>query len=213
MHHSIGHRRRWQVLPIPVEPPHASAADWHRQLIPGVPVIGFLGRLAKVKDVLLWLAVLADIARQQPIQGVICGDGAERAVIAAQIKALKLSVIMPGFVPAGQALQVMDVLLLTSRNEGLPVTIIEAAGCIPRAVPVVAPPVGGIRDLIRAGVVVGAPRRIAALSAACRRLLHDEAHRQHQLARAQRYAHQLAPSLLAGAYAQMYHRVSGENVG
>jgi glycosyltransferase involved in cell wall biosynthesis len=205
--HAIGRRSRWCILPVPVTPVISAQAPWQQQLRPGVPVIGFLGRLAAVKDVWLWLDTLELIAQHLSVQGIICGDGVELSPLKERLRRMSVPVLCTGFVPAGEALQVMDVLLLTSRNEGLPLTVIEAIGCTPRAVPVVAPPVGGLRDLISQGVVVGAPRRASALAQACLRVLHD-AQLQQQTARQGRLlAQQLAPLNLARAYAQLYHRI------
>ncbi len=208
-HYEIGNHARWHTVPIPVVPITTGSAAWHKQLQAHLPVIGFLGRLTDVKDVSLWLDTLAHLSQLMPVQGLICGDGADRAVIEKKIATLQFPVVMTGFVPAAEALHVMDVLLLTSRNEGLPVTVIEAAGAQPRQVPVVAPPVGGLRDLIQAGVVVGADRRAEALAAQCQRLIQDNQFRNQQTAKALVYAQQLAPEQLAGAYADMYHRVAG----
>ena len=98
---------------------------------------------------------------------------------------------------------------MTSRNEGLPLTAIEAGGCTPRGVPVVAPAVGGLQDLIRVGAVVGAPRRASALALACLRVLNDAELRRRTGTQARVLAEQLAPSVLARAYAQFYHRIGG----
>ena len=204
--HGIGRRQRWHVLPVPVAPVVRATAAWQRDLAPGIPVIGFLGRLTAVKDVDLWLAALAALHRRQPVQGVVCGDGQERARLETVARTLGLSVRFTGTVPAGEALAAMDVLLMTSRNEGLPLVAIEAASC---CVPVVAPAVGGLADLIRWGVVEGAERSDTALAEACFRLLAAGPAREKRLAAAGRVAEQLTPARLAPAYAALYSNITG----
>ncbi len=205
--HAIGRRHRWHVLPVPVAAVVAGAAAWQRRLLPGVPVIGFLGRLAAVKDVELWLAALAVLHRQRPLQGLVCGDGQQRARLEALAHQLGLPVVFTGTVPAGEALAVMDILMLSSRNEGLPLVAVEAAGL---HVPVVAPAVGGLADLIRWGMVEGAERTPDGLAAACARLLGDDAARARRCERAAGIARHLAPERLAGAYARLYREISAE---
>jgi len=205
-HHGIGRRRRWHVLPVPVAPVMRTAAPWQRDLTPGIPVIGFLGRLTAVKDVDLWLATLAALRRRQPVQGLVCGDGQERARLEAVARTLDLPVRFTGTVPAGEALAAMDVLLMTSRNEGLPLVAVEAASC---GVPVVAPSVGGLADLIRWGMVEGATRSDNALADACLRLVVAGPARQKRLALAGRVAEHLTPARLAPAYAALYCNLTG----
>lgn len=210
-HHHIGRPDRWRVLPIPVEPVTVVHADWHRHLALGVPVLGFLGRLAPVKDADLWLDALAVLAKNRPIQGLICGDGAERVRLETRAKTLGVPVTFTGFVPAGEALARMDVLLITSRNEGLPVAAVEAGGVLGRpSVPVVAPPVGGLRDLISAGAVLGAARSAVDLAQACAQVLDDPALRQALSERARAYAAGLLPSGLAASYEALYRAAACE---
>ncbi len=150
--HRLGHPWRWHCLPVPVAPVRPVAAPWHAALAGDRPVIGFLGRLAAVKDLTLWLHVLAVLQRQRPVQGLVCGDGEQRQHGQALAARLGLQVHFSGTVPAGEALAAMDLLLMSSRNEGLPLVAVEAAGA---GVPVVAPLVGGLVDLARDGLVVG----------------------------------------------------------
>ena len=205
--HAIGRRRHWHVLPVPVAAVRPTLAAWQGGLLPGVPVIGFLGRLTAVKDLDLWLATLAELRRRQPVQGLVCGAGQERARLEALARQLALPVLFTGTVPAGEALAVMDVLLLSSRNEGLPLVAIEAAHC---RVPVVAPAVGGLADLIRWGAVEGAGRSSQALAAAVSRLLTDGAPRRQRSAIAAALARRLEPARLAEAYARLYRTVSAD---
>jgi len=204
--HRIGTPRRWHVLPVPVAAVVRRPAAWHAALGPGAR-IGFLGRLAPVKDADLWLEALAQLARLRPVQGVLCGDGGERPRLEARARALGVAVHVAGFVPAGEALAAMDLLLVSSRNEGLPLAVIEAAGV---GVPVVAPAVGGLVDLAAWGAVLAAPRTPLGLAAACLRLLDDGELRQAQLARAAALAHRLRPQALAPRYAALYSRVHRE---
>ncbi len=203
----IGRGAHWQVLPIPVVPvtPVASgAAAWHAQLERTLPVVGFLGRLVAVKDGALFLRTIAALNRQRPIQGLICGDGDQREVLERLAKRLDFPVLFTGFVTAGEALGVMRVLLMSSRNEGLPLTAIEAGGA---GVPVVAPAVGGLADVIRWGGASGAARTPTALAAACARLLDDGVERTAAITGGIALAARLTPAALAPAYEALYGRV------
>lgn len=200
----IGRARRWHVLPVPVPAVVRAEAPWNSRLRPGIPVIGFLGRCAAIKDGELWLQTLACLARQRPVQGVLCGDGALRQHWQDQATRLGVPVHFTGFVPAGEALGAMDVLLVTSRNEGQPLVVSEAGWA---GVPVVAPPVGGLRDLIAAGAVRGAPRNPQSLASACAALLDDQAARQRLIADARSHAAGLAPDRLVSRYEACYAEV------
>jgi glycosyltransferase involved in cell wall biosynthesis len=200
----IGRRRRWHCLPIPVEVPRRAQAPWQQRLLPAVPVIGYLGRFAAVKDPLLWLEALARMAPRAAVQGLMCGDGALRAAAEARAAALGLRVVFTGFVPAGEALAVCDVLMLSSRNEGLPLAALEAGGL---GVPVAAPAVGGLADLVALGAVEGARRTPQALAAACLGLLGDAPRRQLRIQLASALALSLAPATLAPRYEALYRAI------
>lgn len=204
LRHRIGRAGRWRVLPIPVTPVAPSGAPWHARLRRDALRLGFLGRLVPIKDGDLWLETLAVLARARPVQGIVCGDGPERARLEARSAQLGLDVLFTGFVPAGEALAAIDVLLVTSRNEGLPLAAVEAAGA---GVPVVAPPVGGLADLARAGLVHPAPRAAEALATAVIEALDLGARDGDAAARARLAAAGLRPERLAPRYAALYREV------
>lgn len=160
----IGRPGFWHDLPVPVEAVPPAPASWHAGLIPGRPVLTYLGRLEPVKDPRLFLSVLTRLARQRPVQGLICGTGSLRPQVEGWARTLSVPILFPGQVPAGEALAVTDLLLLTSRNEGQPLSLVEAALA---GLPVVAPAVGGLPYLGRAGLAHIVPRSCASLTAAC----------------------------------------------
>ena len=160
----------------------------------------WLGRFAPVKDPGLWLEAVARLHAIRPVHAVLCGDGALRELAEAQAARLGLACTWTGFVPAAEALAVADVLLMTSRNEGLPLAAIEAAGA---GVPVVAPAVGGLADAVRWGVVQGARRDPQALAEACAAILDRPRPPPHPLALA------LAGPKLTGRYLDLYHAIAG----
>ncbi len=129
----------------------------------------------------------------------MCGDGALRPAAEAHAARLGLSITWTGFVPAAEALAAADLLLMSSRNEGLPLSAIEAAGA---GVPVVAPVVGGLADAARWGVVQPAARTAGALAAACAEVLARPRPGPHPLALA------LAGPKLAGRYLALYHTIA-----
>ncbi|MDA3960516.1 MAG: glycosyltransferase [Planctomycetota bacterium] len=199
--HGIGRAQRWHCLPIPVPQVTPTRAPWPRE---ATPVIGFLGRLAPVKDIRLWLLTLAQIRRQRPVTGLVCGDGAQRAMAEGLAKRLRLPVRFTGTVPAGQALAGMDLLLMSSRNEGLPLVAVEAAAA---GVPVVAPAVGGLADLGTTGLVHAVARNSAALSAACCDLLSNADRRESQVQRARLLSGTYSPAALIPLYLACYRSI------
>lgn len=141
------------------------------------PLIGALGRLAPVKDYDLLLRVAQQV---QDAHFVILGDGELRATLehAAVHYGIADRLHFPGWwtdVPS--ALADLDLVLLTSRNEGTPVALIEA-GAAGR--PVVATDVGGVRYVVEHGRtgLLAAPGDLDGLVTAVRSLLDSAQHRR-----------------------------------
>jgi glycosyltransferase involved in cell wall biosynthesis len=129
------------------------------------------------------------------------GDGERRAELERLVTAKGLDdrVHFLGWRQASPALyQDLDVVVLTSDNEGMPVSVMEAMAA---ARPVVATDVGGVRSLVDDGETgLLAPRRdAAAVAAACLRLVRDADLRQTvgQRARAAVYPRFDVSTLLA----------------
>ena len=193
--HKIGRPKRWHVLPIPISP----VSDEPIETKPSsVPRLGFLGRLVPVKDVALWLNVLRQLQQKNAWQGIVFGDGPLRESL--EKEGSDLPVSFRGQVPAAEAFAEIDVLLMTSRNEGTPLSAVEAAHA---AIPVVMPAVGGCRDLGQWGVGACVPRTVTALANACQQALNQ----QNALA-GQEAAQRFLPEQLASAYCAMYQQVA-----
>jgi glycosyltransferase involved in cell wall biosynthesis len=149
------------VLPLglDLEPfaslPRKSGAFRRQWNIPqDVPLIGIVGRFVRVKNHALFLKSAALIRQQMPdAHFVLVGDGELHDEILAQIDALGLrdAVTLTGWQKeVAEAYADMDVFVITSVNEGTPVTVIEAlaTGC-----PVVTTNVGGLPDLLDGGLL------------------------------------------------------------
>jgi glycosyltransferase involved in cell wall biosynthesis len=113
-------------------------------------VVGVVGRLAEVKRPELAVDVFATLAARFPkLQLVFIGDGDRRGGLERQIAGLgELAprVHMVGAVPDMPPVMAdLDIVLLTSRTEGLPIALIEAAAS---GLPVVATDVGGVSELV-----------------------------------------------------------------
>lgn len=116
-------------------------------------LVGIVGRLTEIKNHQMFLNSVARLAKdeRQAMRFVVIGDGSLRGQLEAQAQALGLAhdVIFAGgrkdpeyFYPA------LDIVALTSLNEGTPLTLIEAMA---NARPVVATKVGGVVDLLDDG--------------------------------------------------------------
>lgn len=139
-----------------------------------VPVIGWIGRLSEEKNPELAMATLAKIGPSQALLAVV-GDGPLRTQVEAVAKRLGVRdrVRLLGPVPeAGRLVRAFNVVLLTSRTEGTPMVILEAAL---GEVPVVATAVGGVPALLTANPhLLVRPGDAAGLARATATLLGNE---------------------------------------
>ncbi|MCC6169422.1 MAG: glycosyltransferase [Caldilineaceae bacterium] len=148
------------VLPngIPVEQLAAEAAvasglRAELAIDPSHAVVGTLAVFRPQKRLLDWVEVAARVAaRRQDVTFVLVGDGPEMPAIQARVAARGLQdrVRLPGFRADGRRyLAVMDLFLMTSEFEGMPVALLEAMG-LGKAV--VASAVGGVGEVVHDGV-------------------------------------------------------------
>jgi glycosyltransferase involved in cell wall biosynthesis len=152
-------------------------------------LVGIVGRLTEIKNHEMFLQVVA-LTNFENVRFVIVGDGSLREALEQQARSLGLEkkVIFAGgrkdpeyFYPA------LDICALTSRNEGTPLTLIEAMA---NARPVIATSVGGVVDLLgdvvedgaysvcERGVSVGASD-VEAFAAGLGRLIEDKSLREN----------------------------------
>jgi glycosyltransferase involved in cell wall biosynthesis len=134
---------------------------------PDAPLVGLVGRLAHVKNPALFLEAARLLVEQIPeARFALVGDGELRPALEQEVHALELTerVVFTGWHEDMPALYAdLDLVALTSLNEGTPVSVIEALAA---GVPVVATAVGGVPDIVtdqRTGLLVpsGDARAIA----------------------------------------------------
>ncbi len=179
------------------------------------PLVGIVGRLVPIKNHDLFLRAARIVVDTLPgVWFAIVGDGERRAELEALTAALRLmdQVRFCGWatdlLPVYAAL---DMLVLCSDNEGLPVSLIEAmAG----GVPVVATNVGGVSDLLEGGD--GTPGKIGqivppgdanALAEAILNTLKDERAHERAIAARQSVARRYGIAHSAALTDALYKRL------
>lgn len=143
----------------------------------------FVGRIDAVKGLPVLLEALAGLRKNRPdVTLTVVGDGPDRARLEARAAEHDLAgaVTFVGFQTPEQVrehLAETDVFVMTSFAEGVPVVLMEA---MMAGVPVVAPRVAGIAELVDHGVSgeVTAPGDESGVVAAIEKLLTDAALRQ-----------------------------------
>lgn len=177
-------RRRCRVIPLGFDlAPFAAAerrrGELRRELgIPaGRPLIGIVGRLVPIKNHELFFDAAERVRAVRDVGLVVVGDGEQRAALERRAAERGLS-DRTVFLGWRRDLDViyadLDLVALTSINEGTPVAVIEAMAS---ARPVVATEVGGVADVVeheRTGLLVRAGDA-AAFAQATLRLLDDPA--------------------------------------
>lgn len=147
-------------------------------IAPGRPVVGSVGRVVEAKAYPDLLAAVDLLRRDVPdVCWLQVGDGPLRDSLAAAVRARGLEghVLMAGRRDdVGDLLAAMDVWVMSSIREGLPVSLLEAMAA---ARPIVATRVGGIPDAVEDGVsaLLVPPEDPGAMAAALGRVLADAA--------------------------------------
>jgi glycosyltransferase involved in cell wall biosynthesis len=150
-------------------------------IAPTAPLFGIIGRLKPQKDLPTFLLAAVEILRQQSdARFLVVGDGPLREELETQAKELDLfpALIFTGMRKDISAIMTaLDVLVLSSLWEGLPIILLEAMAA---ARPVVSTAVDGVRSVVLPDesallVNTGSP---ASLADACVKLARDPALRQ-----------------------------------
>ncbi len=117
-----------------------------------VPVVAIVGRIAPIKNHSLFLKAAALLNRTQPaVHFVVVGDGELRPALEAESRRMGLdsNITFTGWRhDLASIYSDIDVLVVSSDNEGTPVSAIEAMAA---SRPVVGTTVGGMPDLIETG--------------------------------------------------------------
>ncbi len=152
----IGRRRTFHVIPLGLDLDRFLSVDRPDGALrstlglePGTPLIGAVGRLVPIKanEVLL-----EAVARLPGVHLALIGDGEERAGLEKRAESMGLGerVHFTGWWPdVAAAVGDLDLVVLTSNNEGTPVALIEAHAA---GKAVVATDVGGVRHVVTDGV-------------------------------------------------------------
>ena len=176
-------------------------------------VLGFAGRIDKVKRIDLLLRAFREVLAHLPrARLVIAGEGTLKAEMQTLAGTLGIShaVRWPGFhrnVP--RLLAAIDVYVQSSVNEGLSLSILEAMAA---GKPVVATSVGGASEVIADGEtgILVPPGSAAAMAAAVLGLLHD-AERRAAISTAARahVASEFGLGRMVDQYGALYASVAG----
>ena len=172
----IGRPEQYRVIPLGFDlsdhlAAGASTGTLRRSL--GVPddavLAGIVGRLVPIKD---HETMFGAIARTSGIHLAVIGDGERRSELERSAGAFGIGArvhFLGWRTDVAAVMSELDIVALSSRNEGTPVSLIEAAAC---ARPVVATDVGGVRSVVKDGVTgfVVPPGQPAALARALERL-------------------------------------------
>ena len=144
----------------------------------GAPVVGEIARLCDVKG---QRELIAALQRLPGVQAVLVGEDLEaggrfrrRLEAEAEELGVRDRVTFAGYRPADEVLPALDVLVLPSWTEGMPITVLEAMA---HGKPVVATPVGGTAEVVvdgETGLLVP-PRNPERLAEAIGRILADPA--------------------------------------
>lgn len=174
--------------------------------------VGFVGRLVPVKRIDLFLRTAQQLQQRQPgrFEFYVIGDGPQRQHCQQLIQQLGLTdcVHQLGFRADATALLArMDVLLMTSDHEGLPMTLLEAMAL---GVPIVASAVGGIPQALahgQGGCLVQDQDPQAYAAAVLEALADPAASSQRVRRAAQQVRQHYSAASSAADYAQLYRRL------
>jgi glycosyltransferase involved in cell wall biosynthesis len=140
------------VSPIGTKENSANPSTFREEI--GIPpdakLVGFVGRLEPVKGCSLFIKTIPQVTKSNPDSCfVVVGDGSERKLLESLVRELSIEnrVYFCGYRDDPMnVFQSLDLFVLPSLNEGIPLSMLEAMS---NEVPVVATSVGGIPEVIK----------------------------------------------------------------
>lgn len=156
----VGRREQFSVIPLGIDLSVYEDADENRDILrteiaagEDDIVIGIIGRLTEIKNTAMFLEVASRyLARShsdlRPVKFVVIGDGLLREDLEAKAKDLGLGeklTFLGHRDDISSLISGLDIVALTSKNEGTPLSLIEAMA-VKR--PVISTVVGGVSDLL-----------------------------------------------------------------
>ena len=163
-----------------LSPAGLAVAERIKQHCGGRTCIGMVARLSREKGIDTMLSAMCRL-REEGSQCalVIIGEGQLRGNIERLIEGYELgsSVLLTGYVEnASQLMPCFDLLVMPSRTEGLPISLLEAMAC---KVPVIASRVGQIPQVMKGGECghLIDPEDDAALASGIKRIVDDSQYR------------------------------------
>lgn len=187
--------------------------------------IGIIGRLVPVKNHTLFLSALAQVLQSTSakVRAFIVGDGEDRAALQEEAARLHIPFVVgnPPTHPATLTFTSwitnidvvnagMDIIALTSLNEGTPVSLIEAQAANK---PIVSTRTGGIEDVVQENetALLAPVGDTAAFAAQLQRLVADEALRNRLGANGAAFVlERFHYRRLVADMARLYHRLLDE---
>jgi glycosyltransferase involved in cell wall biosynthesis len=218
----VGRRDQWHVIPLGLdlsgfERARPDVGECRRilELPVDKPVVAIVGRLAPIKDHQTFLRAAASVATRNPdVHFAIAGDGPLRLrleldamrMLGDRVHFLGWVGSLPGMYAA------FDVVVLTSRNEGTPVALIEAGAA---GKPVVATRVGGVRDVVYEGEngLLAPPADPAAVAAAIETILQAPALAKALGKQGRERSKGFSRERLADDLARLYREVMERKIG
>ncbi|HEX8173177.1 MAG TPA: glycosyltransferase [Thermoanaerobaculia bacterium] len=212
----VGRREQFRVIPLGLDLAACEATPVARETF----VVGIIGRLTAIKNHEMFLRAAA--ARDWPphVRFVVYGDGADRPLLEQRAQELGVAerVQFAGTRSAREIYGAIDVCALTSRNEGTPLTIIEAMA---NGIPSISTAVGGVVDVlgnveermrgynIRERGITISSNDVQGFTAGLERLIADAALRERLGARGRTFARATyAKERLVGDIAALYRELA-----
>jgi len=153
----IGNANKFSIVPLGIDLDAVSddAADRKRlREVFGFDdndvVVGFVGRLTEIKNLSLLLRTAALFKNDSDVKFAIIGDGHMRPSLEAEARELKLDGklrFLGNRTDIAAVYGSLEIVMLTSLNEGTPLSLIEAMAA---GKPVISTGVGGVKDLLGA---------------------------------------------------------------
>ena len=209
----IGRSDQFAVIPPGLELPPARARNAVRAefgLDPDAPVVAFIGRLTAIKRPDRFIEVVQQIHSERPdVQFLVAGAGDRVEIIREASRTLPITHL--GWRDDVQdVLSASDMVLLTSDNEGTPLSLIQAALS---GLPVVATDVGSVHDVVVRGEtgILTSPQPSELSAAVLRLVSHSREADRMGLAAAERSRALYGVGRLAADHASLYAAIARDH--